>query len=116
MNCADFKAIHIPTDGVGIFALPSVLTLWLYYHTIITDGGALCTAVNNKKRMIDLNEKDMRSFGDARLTDNFPLAMAYVRRQRLDKMYPPETALERGTLFPELDKPFCGRTVMGGRR
>ena len=53
--------------------------------------------------------------------DNFPLAMAYVRWQRLDEqklaeLYPPELALSRGTLFPDLDKPFCGRTVTGGKR
>lgn len=58
----------------------------------------------------------MRPFADDRLTDNFPLAMAYVRRQQLDKMYQPEMALLRGTLFPELDKPFCGMTVSGGKR
>ena len=48
------------------------------------------------------------------IPDDIPLAMAYVRMQRLDKMYPPEAALQRGTLFPDLDKPFCGLTVMGG--
>ncbi|MCI8387420.1 MAG: spore coat associated protein CotJA [Clostridiales bacterium] len=48
------------------------------------------------------------------MSDEFPVAMAYVPWQRLDKMYPPETALARGTLFPELDKPFMGRTVTRG--
>ena len=48
--------------------------------------------------------------------ENFPLAMAYVRWQKMDRMYQPELALCRGTLFPELDKPFCGRTVTGGRK
>ena len=66
--------------------------------------------------MITLIDKEMRPFADAHLTDNFPLAMAYVRRQQLDKMYQPEMALLRGTLFPELDKPFCGMTVSGGKR
>lgn len=66
--------------------------------------------------MIILTEKEMHPFADARLSDDFPLAMAYVRRQRLDKMYQPEMALIRGTLFPELDKPFCGMTVLGGKR
>lgn len=64
--------------------------------------------------MITLNDNEMRTFADARLTDNFPLAMAYVRIQKLDKMYEPEMALLRGTLFPELDKPFMGMTVTGG--
>lgn len=43
-----------------------------------------------------------------------PLAMAYVPMQRLGSIYSPEQALRKGTLFPELDKPFCGRTISGG--
>lgn len=54
---------------------------------------------------------DKLSFTDACEAEKFPLAMAYVRIQKLDRMYPPEMALEKGTLFPDLDKPFCGRTV-----
>jgi len=39
-----------------------------------------------------------------------PLAMAYVPWQYFDKMYEDlEKAYERGTVFPELDKPFLGR-------
>ena len=34
------------------------------------------------------------------------LAMAYVPVQHLDEVYEVDTALDRGTLFPELDKPF----------
>ena len=34
------------------------------------------------------------------------LAMAYVPVQHLDQVYEVDTALDRGTLFPELDKPF----------
>ena len=48
----------------------------------------------------------------AHLNGRFPLAMAYVQIQKLDQMFPPELALKRGTLFPELDKPFSGITVM----
>ena len=67
-----------------------------------------------------MNESDKHACG-MQAADSFPLAMAYVRWQRLDEhklaeMYPPELALSRGTLFPELDKPFCGRTVTGGKR
>ncbi len=40
--------------------------------------------------------------------------MAYVRWQELGKMYQPELSLVRGTLFPDLDKPFMGKTVSGG--
>lgn len=62
---------------------------------------------------------DMRQgqvhFDELRLSERFPPAMAYVPWQRLDEMYTPETALERGTLYPELDKPFMGCTVMSGQ-
>ena len=69
-----------------------------------------------RKRMITLNDKEMCPFEDATLNEKFPVAMAYVRWQELSRMYPHEIALERGTLFPELDKPFCGCTVTGGRK
>lgn len=35
-----------------------------------------------------------------------PLAMAYVPMQTLVNIYEPANALMRGTLFPELDKPW----------
>lgn len=44
------------------------------------------------------------------------LAMAYVPMQQLKTIYSPETALLKGTLYPELDKPFCGKVVMGGAK
>ncbi len=37
------------------------------------------------------------------------LAMAYVPWQNWEPMYNEEQALERGTAFPSLDLPFCGR-------
>ncbi len=36
------------------------------------------------------------------------LTMAFVNMQPLDRVYPPETALLNGTLFPDIDKPFFG--------
>lgn len=41
--------------------------------------------------------------------DNKSVAMAYVPWQRWQEVYSPERALECGTLFPELYKPFMGR-------
>lgn len=61
-----------------------------------------------------MTEKDTRLFREARIDEKFPIAMAYVRWQELGKMYQPELSLVRGTLFPDLDKPFMGRTVSGG--
>ena len=42
--------------------------------------------------------------------DRFPLAMAYVPWQQLCNVYEDlDEALQNGTLFPELNKPFTGR-------
>ena len=40
--------------------------------------------------------------------ENYPIAMSYVPFQQWKSTYPLEKALERGTLFPELDLPFFG--------
>lgn len=40
--------------------------------------------------------------------DRCPLAMAYVPMQRWYNTYEPAVALQRGTIFPELDLPFLG--------
>lgn len=37
-----------------------------------------------------------------------PLAMSYVPFQKWNESYPLAKALERGTIFPELDLPFKG--------
>ncbi len=34
------------------------------------------------------------------------LAMGYVPKQRWGQTYPPAQGLDRGTIFPELDRPF----------
>jgi len=38
-----------------------------------------------------------------------PLAMGYVPWQKFECTYEPAQALQAGTIFPELDKPFYGR-------
>lgn len=38
--------------------------------------------------------------------DQFPVAMAYVPWQQWQQVYSVETAINRGTIFPDLDKPF----------
>lgn len=43
--------------------------------------------------------------------DEYVLAMAYVPWQYFTNVYEPDKALEIGTIFPELDKPF----LVGGR-
>ena len=44
---------------------------------------------------------------------NMPVAMAYVPWQQWKDIYEPCKALESGTIFAELDKPFLGK---GGMR
>lgn len=39
------------------------------------------------------------------------LAMAYVPWQHFQSIYEPDKALQVGTIFPELNKPFTGRRV-----
>ena len=41
--------------------------------------------------------------------DQLPLAMTYVPDQTFQKTFDPATGLSRGTIFPELCKPFCGK-------
>ena len=52
------------------------------------------------------------------VTTEFPkdtvVAMAYVPFQLDKTSYSAEIALCEGTLFPVLNKPFCGRSVMNG--
>ncbi len=40
-----------------------------------------------------------------------PLGMAYVPFQMWDSVYDESTAFMQGTIFPELDFPFCGEEV-----
>ena len=41
--------------------------------------------------------------------DNLSLAMAYVPWKKWQSVYEPEKAINIGTIFPELNKPFTGR-------
>lgn len=45
--------------------------------------------------------------------NNGILTMAFVDMQQIESVYQPQTALMRGTLFPNIDKPFC---AIGGTR
>ena len=40
---------------------------------------------------------------------NMPVAMAYVPWQFFRDVYEPDKALQCGTIFPELNKPFFGK-------
>ena len=43
--------------------------------------------------------------------DGFAVAMGYVPWQNLHTLYEPDKALQVGTIFPELNKPFEGRRI-----
>ena len=65
-------------------------------------------------------QPDARGF-DAMYLGSLPLAMAYTPMQQWKTVYSAEQGLLRGTIFPELDLPFEGRTILserakGGRR
>ena len=44
--------------------------------------------------------------------ERFPLAMAYVPWQQFRNLYDLDRALQVGTIFAELDKPFTGKGGM----
>ncbi len=48
------------------------------------------------------------------LPEDTAVTMAYVPFQLDKSCYSPEKALQEGTLFPVLDKPFCGRRILNG--
>ena len=43
--------------------------------------------------------------------ENAVLAMAYVPMQMFGNLYDSKKGLQAGTIFADLDKPFCGRGV-----
>lgn len=45
------------------------------------------------------------------MLDRLPLAMAYVPMQTWGETYEGLKALDVGTIFPDLDMPFCGRRL-----
>lgn len=52
----------------------------------------------------------MQEYRSEDYLDKYPLAMAYVPWQHFNKIYENlEEAYCKGTIFPELDKPFTGR-------
>ena len=53
--------------------------------------------------------KDYCPYEQAETIDRFPIGMAYVPWQTFQNIYDPERALDAGTMFVELDKPFYGR-------
>ena len=73
--------------------------------------------------MTDLKFKDFINNNPSMHENNFsnvllkdlPLAMSYVPMQTIGVLYNDEEGLCRGTIFPELDKPFRGKFTGEGK-
>ena len=65
----------------------------------------------NSLSVTDMRSGRPESPETSRLPNDMPLAMAYVPFQQWEMPYAENTALERGTMFPSLDKPFCGKEI-----
>lgn len=64
---------------------------------------------------MEIIEKAMQSYGLSPLPSKTAEAMAYVPFQQCySKTYSPAQALESGTVYPILDKPFFGSKCAGG--
>ena len=59
--------------------------------------------------MHSMTEMNMPVTEGARPIKDAVLAMAYVPMQEYGLLYDQDDALEAGTLFPDLDKPFLGK-------
>lgn len=62
--------------------------------------------VINRECCVPLEKEDINT---EEPLNNFPLAMAYVPCQHFSDTFQLNYALNVGTIFPELCKPFCGR-------
>lgn len=66
--------------------------------------------MRENKEMKDIEEmKDIKEMKEMKENiDTFPLAMAYVPIQKWKNIYANDVALDRGTIFADLDLPFLG--------
>ena len=59
-----------------------------------------------------------QSVQESRTVNNRPIGMVYGEKQYFTRLYDPELALENGTIFEELNKPFyptgCSRKSKEG--
>lgn len=66
---------------------------------------------------MEIYETVMAKYGLTPLPEDTVEAMAYIPfQQRNSKIYSPAQALEAGTAYPVLDKPFYGSKCMGGQK
>ena len=56
-----------------------------------------------------MGNNDENTLQQGRFPEKTPLAMCYVPMQEFGELYPENTALEKGTIFPDLEFPFRGK-------
>lgn len=65
---------------------------------------------------MEIIDMAMKDYGIAPLPEKTVEAMAYIPyQQQKSKTYSPAQALESGTVYPVLDKPFYGGKCTGGK-
>ena len=65
---------------------------------------------------MEIIDMAMMDYGISPLPKDTVEAMAYVPfQQQNSKTYSPSQALESGTVYPILDKPFYGKKCSGGK-
>ncbi len=78
----------------------------------MANAGSMSSPANMGNMANAESMDDMEGAACALNTPPFPAvtvpAMAYVPFQQFGTIYPPDKGIERGTIFPELDKPFLG--------
>ena len=85
------------------------MNLWFQSSYTIIEIINCHNRMDRKEPYMGDRDKMRRNMDQMPLKD-FPLAMAYVPWQHMTNIYESlEEAYRRGTIFPELDKPFKGR-------
>ncbi len=64
------------------------------------------------KRICDMDKKTQKCCVTTAIPEDAQEAMAYVPFQLDKTAYSPEKALDEGSLFVSLNRPFCGRSLL----
>ena len=113
-KCTFFPFSHnlkVQTERKGILTMPN------YPNNPRSYGGRSMNsrycAPNSRNYSAESWASPEMHCGRNDVLEGLPLAMAYIPWQMWRAVYDAEKALHQGTIFEELNKPFCGK---GGRR
>lgn len=73
-------------------------------------GSGDCACIKKTRMSCPAQTRSEGSMYDS--LQGLPLAMAYVPYQQFTQTFSLDYALQAGTIFPELCKPFCGKRGM----